>query len=95
MEEYYKSTIVVYSKQDWDGLKLTDLIFEASDPASPSSICSSWIIEQVSEEHLLRDPNAGQEVIDYLQGSMIVMGEDYGYNPYTDEEYEFYEPDEQ
>lgn len=94
MEQYYKSTIVVYSKQDWEGLKLMDLILEASDPASPGSICSRWTIEKVPEEHLLKDDNAGQDVVDYLQGSVLILGEDFEYSPYTDDEYEFYDPDE-
>ena len=95
MEQYYKSTIVVYSKHNWDGMKLSDLVLEACNPLFPESICSSWKIEEVEEEQVVTDPEAGQDVLDYLQGSSAVLDDDYWHTNYSDDEYEFYNPDEE
>ena len=91
MEKYYKSTIVIYSRQNWDGLDIVDMVNNASNPYSFDSICAAWSNEVVSEEQILNDEGAGQVVLDYLDGEPL--GDDE-YTFYSDDEYEFYDPED-
>ena len=108
MRKFYKSTIVIYSEDDWSKGSLYDLIVDATVVGQAGgSICSTWHIEEIGENDLSLDVNS-KEIIEFFDSSDdfdddyendFILPDDVEldpdpYEPYTEDDYEFYD-DEQ
>jgi hypothetical protein len=89
MDKLYKTTVVIYSDQNFESAGLNALL---------SDINTGSVMEQVSFEEVVNS-NLSQDILNYFdekEQRQIVFdvlndNPELDYNPYPDDEYEFYD----
>jgi ABC-type enterochelin transport system ATPase subunit len=89
MDKLYKTTVVIYSDQNFESAGLNALL---------SDINTGSVMEQVSFEEVVNS-NLSQDILNFFdekEQRQIVFdvlndNPELDYNPYSDDEYEFYD----
>jgi hypothetical protein len=103
MGRVFKSTIVVYSTEEWFNETFEKAKNELLEYGSTEALCSQWTSEVISEEELLsNDSKLNRYLHDFFFSEGTVVFEDVEelldhlddpepYSIYDDDEYEFWD----
>lgn len=84
MGQVYKSTITIYSSQDWSGSSIVELAQDINN----GSICQIWTVDRLSEKEIYQEEHAEEILVFFGISSDSIDPKEH--DLYDDDDYEFY-----